>query len=360
MNQGVALAFGGSLDPAAWSRAHATGAVPDQLPYGLHRLSGHGLTVRDHSVAWSAGAPVALHRRVLRKVGSGFDWGLMLSRRPHADVLLSWDERPGAVLALRHGRRIPVVTNVIWLTDLPSLKAPGLRLAAAGLRRAAGLFVLSSAQVPLLTEIAGVARDRITAVPFGIDADFYAPAHVAGSSPDPDLVVSVGNDRHRDWPATLEAFELVRRNRPSARLVVVSATAPSPDLASAEGVEHIGDLDHVAVRALLARASVLLVMTSPNVHVSGITAALEAMALERPVVISQSPGLHDYGAADDGFIAVDDPHAAAEAVTDLLGDPAAARARGIAGRRAVVEHFSTEHQAARLATVLERALDRHQ
>ena len=345
----LGLAFGGGLDPRVWADRHAAGEVPDAQPYGLDRLAGHGFEITDRQIAERAGGHRHLGRRVPRRLGGGVDWGLALAAAPAADVVLGWDERVGAPLALRHGDRLPVVSGVIWLTDRPRATDQATAIA---LRRAARLVVLSSAQVTPLALLTGRAPETIVPVPFGVDADFFAPRD---DDADPDLVVALGNDRDRDWPATVAAFRAVRRARPSARMVLVSSTVPRGAEDAVAGVRVVPHLDHRGVRDLLARAAVQLTLTRQNRHLSGITAALEALAMGTPVVLSRRPGLGDYAAWGDGVVAVGSPQEAARGVLAILADADERQARGTAGRAAVVDQFSTARMAHRLAAVLQDA-----
>ena len=77
---------------------------------------------------------------------------------------------------------------------------------------------------------------------------------------------------------------------------------------------------------------------------------IQALALARPVVTSESPEKARF--LDDGVSAVyvppGDVTALARAIDDLRQDPARRRAIGTAGRRAAIRHFSED----RLAEVL--------
>ncbi len=349
--------FGGALDVADWRARHADGHVPDAVPYGLDRLGAHGWELVEEPPGWLGTASAQLARGAVRRGGGGYDWLLAASGRPRADVVLSWDERRGVPLAVAHGRSVPVVTNVIWATDARAGRPAVHRAAALGLRRAARLAVLSSAQVPALVERFGVREASVRVVPFGVDADFFTP----GPAPaDPDLVVTVGNDRHRDWPTALAAFAHVRQRRPAARLVVVSRTAGAAvRLDRVDGVEVVEHLPHPALRDLLRTAGAVLVTTRPNLHASGITAVLEALATARPAVGTATAGMADYAPRGGGLSLVPpgDAVAAGQALLDLLRDPDRADGQGAAGRRSVEERFSTARQAVHLAQLLAEAVD---
>ena len=357
------LVLGGRLDTEDWRRRHAAGEVPDALPYGLDRLAHHGWTPRPHAAGWAASRPGQVVRGVTRRLGGGYDWGLAATARPRADVVVSWDERAGAPLAAAHGRWTPVVSNVVWATDAARHRGAAraaqravARTVGAGLRTCAAVFVHSSAQAPALARTFGLDPARVHPIAFGVDAGFFAPA--PDGEVDPDLVVAVGNDRHRDWLTTLAAFDLVREQRPAARLLVASHTVDPSLLAGRPGVVHEPRLRHDVLATRLARAQAAMVLSVPNLHVSGATAMLEALACGRPAVATANPGAQDYAAASAGLttVAPGDARAAADAVLTHLTDPAGATQAGAQGRAAVEAVFSTEEHARRLAHVLDLAV----
>nr|WP_237448106.1 glycosyltransferase family 4 protein [Nocardioides flavescens] len=219
-----------------------------------------------------------------------------------------------------------------------------------------GVFVLSSGQVPILREAYGVDPRRTVVVPFGVDGDFFTPGDQ--SEVDPELVVSVGNDRDRDFPTVLRAFRSVRDTRPSSRLVIVSKTISQHEADAVPGVTVVPHLSHSELRDLVRRAAVTITLTRPNLHVSGITAVLETIAMGRPAITTDTPGMSDYVHAEGGIFTVPpgDHAAAAQMCSALLDDPDRASAVGRAGRRTLERHFTTERQAARLAPLLQDAV----
>jgi glycosyltransferase involved in cell wall biosynthesis len=99
---------------------------------------------------------------------------------------------------------------------------------------------------------------------------------------------------------------------------------------------------------------VVAIATKPNVHVSGITAILEAMACGKAVIASHTEGMQDYVSHNVNGVLVPpgNPDALAEAIGDLLRDPARAQALGAAGRQSVEAIFNTREQARRLADIV--------
>ncbi|WP_337059270.1 glycosyltransferase family 4 protein [Kineococcus sp. G2] len=326
-----------SAHTAGWPQRHAAGLVPDRFPYGLDRLAEHGLAPELLGVG-----PANPVERVSGRLLDGMRFG----GRSWAGAcpLLTWEERIGVPALASAGRRRPVVSGVVWCTDDGPRAARAL--ARRFLPRAAGLFVLSRAQLPVLGSW-GLDGPHVRYVPQGVDTGFWAPRT---ADPLPGAVVSVGNDRHRDYATLAAAWAPVRAAHPGATLTV--ATHRPVD--AGEGSRTV-QLDHVALRdELYATASVAVVPLVPNLHCSGLTATLEAMAVGLPVVTTRTPGMDDYVADGETGLLVPpgDAAALAAAVRGLLEDPQRAAEMGRRGSARVRERFSTARMAADLAGLL--------
>lgn len=213
------------------------------------------------------------------------------------------------------------------------------------LSRASGLWVLSRAQIQPLQEMLGKDCPPIFFVRFGIDTDFYRPA-VYPSRP---LLVSAGGDRDRDHKTLFEALELVLQAIPGVDILVQSSGAVSPPI----GVETFSSISHTQLRALYERMSVMVLATRPNLHVSGMTVALESMAVGRPCVITDSPGMSDYVRdGQGGLVSPRDPRALADCVIELLRDVDAAKRLGELGSARVNRLHSQETMAAQFAQLV--------
>lgn len=344
----------GSQSQRDWEPAHARGLVPTPprtastgwLPTAS-TLSGRKPVV---------GRVSARIARGIRSRTAGTDWwsaaGNLASRdRRSADVVLCWDEYRGIPAALRRFGiiRRPVVTGVVWLVDPP---VPRLldRQAGIALRRCAAVWVSNEPMLSPLCQRFGLSSHRVHFVPLGIDTDYFTPLPVQQV---PGLVVSAGNDRHRDFSFLLEATRRVAAQRPDVRLEL--ATVRPVDMERGLG-RVVGEATGADVRDMYARSEVVAVATRPNLHASGLTVALEAMASGRPVVISAQPGLDHY--VEHGVTGLltppGDVAAFADALLSLLANPVTARRMGLQGRRRAETLFSSDVQAARLATILQQ------
>lgn len=164
---------------------------------------------------------------------------------------------------------------------------------------------------------------RVELVEFGIRADEMvtrpaAPAH------EPVNVLSLGNDRHRDWDTLLKATAdmpcrlTIGTTDPAARRKI--AAWPHARLATLS--------NNTELFALYDQADVVVVPVGPNRHASGITAIEEAVARGVAVITTDAGGLRHYF-ADDAvcYVPVGDAAAMGRAIQELAAD---------AGRRAAM------------------------
>jgi len=328
------LCYSGQLSAADWSRKHAVGTVPDAFPYGLDRMSKYGVDV------YAPEPPSGMHRlamRVGRKLFDGYEWRGDWSKP--GEFTLCWDERVGIPAAVRS--QGPIGMGVIWLTE-PDRRRPGSDLLARrALSRADTVWALSRAQLePLARWGANDARW----LPFGIDADFWTPE---GDS-DPEYIVSAGNDRHRDHATLVNGVESAVSMSGRGRLLLASRRDINVPPRLGKRVDF---LPHDVLRSEYRRAQVVAIATKPNLHCSGITAILEAMACGRPVVATDTPGMRDYVRhGTDGFLVPPgDPAAFGTAIAELISDVCLANRMGHAGRERIESHFTTEILARELA-----------
>lgn len=349
------------LDVGQWRERHARGEVPDATPYGLHRIaedageSADPIEVQFREPPKSSRAQ-ALSRKVRNRLNTIDPVPTLLDLRGprDADVVLCMDERAGAPAALRPGT--PVVSGINWVDPDAQARGRAARIGERALRaavgRMAGVYTQSDALVDRMRAAGDLDPARIHLVPLGIDADFY-PERAWPERP--GRVFSVGDDRMRDHATLVEAMRLVRRDGVEGRLDL--ATTLPVDLPDDIGQVHARRLGP-AVRDFYAASEVVALALEPNIHGSGMTALLEAMATGRPVVITENPGLTRY--VEDGVTGItvphEDPQAMARAIGELLSDPERARAMGAAGRRRLEDNFTSAHQARRLREVLRTAL----
>jgi glycosyltransferase involved in cell wall biosynthesis len=337
-------------DYAAWDREYARGACAGDLgPYGLRALErlGFDLSWTDaaHRQPWRS-APIARPLRKLSHVRpelAGARNALVsapLLARAHATLAVFEDQ--GLFVASAKARHLrpfaarPLALISCWLAesaghlDERTLMALRRALAATEL-----VMFFSANQRRIFEELYGLDPARLAAIPFGVDHRFFAPsAPGAAAVEEKPLILAVGRDRSRDHDLLAAA---VRGTGMRVRLIgTPPSTGAPPEMELSDAV------DHLAYRALLARAAVVVVPTHAPQYPGGQTVVLEAMSMGRAVVTTDSAAMRDYvtpGVTGE-LVARGDARELATALGALLADPDRRRRLGAAGRRAVETRFN--------------------
>ena len=225
----------------------------------------------------------------------------------------------------------------------------------------------------------GIEPGRLAVIPYQVDTEFWTPQAVL----EEPLVVSVGLE-FRDY-ATL--FDAVAGS--DVRVVIGAASHWSHHGFGGQTPPHnvqVGSFDYVSLRALYARASVVVVPLVDIDNQAGITTILEAMAMGKPVIATQSLGqtdvVEDRRRPRDGlrsrpasltkliagrlgipveatgfYVAPGDAAGLRRAIDYLLAHPEVRAQLGASGRRVAEELFTVEHFAERMRSLVLASLD---
>jgi glycosyltransferase involved in cell wall biosynthesis len=260
------------------------------------------------------------------------------------------------LLARLVGPRPPLVVNR-GVSFRPSLAARYLD----GARPVARVVAVCEAiKGQLVRE--GLPADKIEVIYSGTDTGRFDPARADPGrirtelqlAPGAPLVTQIGVRESKGNDVVLRAFARIRAARPEARLLLVGARpAKVPPLAALAGTLGLG----AAVTIWGYRDDVPDILAATDVCVDaspvglGITGSLrESLAMETPVVASDAMGNPELVIPErTGLLfRTGDADGLADGVLRLLADPAWARDLGRAGRRRVIERFSTEAKVTRL------------
>lgn len=290
-------------------------------------------------------------------------WHLLRLRRTcdiiHCHILQGFHS-PAAVVAGRLCGK-PVVVKAAAtgaLSDFGLLRRSTLGgLWLALVRRAERVITICRASTRE-ARAAGFAPGRVVCIPGGVDTDAFTPAASPGQG---QTIVFVGRlDRMKGLHVLIDAFARLVRMVPDARLQIVGAgpeRAALQEQARTAGLEgrvvFSGQQDDV--RPFL-HAGAVFALPSFSEGLPGVL--LEAMACALPVVAARAGGVEDIVTHGQTGLLVDPGDAAglADALQQVLADPAAARRLGRAGREHVLEHFSITHTAARYVQLYEELL----
>jgi glycosyltransferase involved in cell wall biosynthesis len=219
-------------------------------------------------------------------------------------------------------------------------------------RNAEGIFTMSAFVKRSLEDDYGIEPSRVRVI--GAGPNVVPPGHDPWGAPGPveprePTILFVGKRFvPKGGPELLEAFALVRREHPRARLALVSATCPTPLPA---GVRYHGLLPREALGRLFGAAAVFAL---PTLREAFGLSLLEAMSFGLPVVASRIEAIPEIVSDGETGVLVPprDPAALAAALSELLREPARARAMGAAGRLRLQARYGWRRTAGEMLEVL--------
>jgi glycosyltransferase involved in cell wall biosynthesis len=232
-------------------------------------------------------------------------------------------------------------------------------------------FGVAFGQVPYLVGYLGIDPRKLRIIHNGIETGAYRPA-----PRDPAAMAELGLTEHtpvvavvavlrkeKDHPAVLRAMVEVRRRLGDARLLLIGDGPDRPALEAMtstlglqQAVTFLGDRSDVPRLLTLADVVVLASVTVECFPY----AALEAMAMAKPVVATAVGGLPEM--VEDGvtgYLAPPrNPMMLARRMLDVLTRADRGAAMGTAGRRRVAERFDLVSSVVRVEHELEHASKR--
>jgi glycosyltransferase involved in cell wall biosynthesis len=196
------------------------------------------------------------------------------------------------------------------------------------LARAAALVAVARFEIDEYSRELRIAPERFTLIPNGIDLP-AATAPVDDASAHP-LIASIGRlERYKGHQRVIAALPLVRADEPSARLWIAGSGPYERDLRELAGklgvagsveIGAVAAEDRAEMARRLAQADVVVLLSDFETHP---IAALEAIALGRPLVVASGSGLGEL--AERGLaraVAADaPPELIASAILRELRDP---------------------------------------
>lgn len=353
--------------------------------------------MQEHFDADLIDAPTACaeHRligRLLNRVagvGPLLGWACF-RRRTHYDVIVTDGEQVGlpfALLCRLFGRRGTHHAMIIHVVSPPK-KAALIRWA-----RLAPLIdrwiVYCTAQAEFIADQFGVSARNLFLTPFMVDTQFFSPDAVTTipgpQSPETSTLASAAADTGTSRPMIC-AVGLERRDYPTLMEAVdgldidVVVAAASPWSKQSNSAEDSTLPDNVSVMSFSQKdlrdvyhRSMFSVMPLVEVDFqAGITAILESMSMERPVVCTRTVGQTDTlididididtdtdtdSASTGRYVPPGDVRAMRATIERLVGDPDGTAELGRSSRKWVVEHADVEVYARGLARAIDELVD---
>lgn len=334
----LAYGFGASNWLERWQRSEIIG-INDRLPYGYFWAEEDGCAI-EYSEDRSENFLSRMLRLSLRLV-LGFDFvHAWRNRRGITNAEIIWTHTESqhlAVLLLLFlrppSRRPKVIAQSIWLFDRWHRLSRLRRRLYARLIVGADLLTMHSPEnLKLARALFPMCRCEL--ILFGIRGEWQR-VRERRAARHPIRIVSLGNDRHRDWPTLIDAVG----GREDCVLRIASANVPSALVRKAPNIAIVRPRNNAELIALYDWADIAVVAIRPNLHASGITVVEEATLCGVPVICTDTGGLGAYF-SDDEIACV--PPQMPQAIRDRIGALAAddamrwamverARARIVAG-----------------------------
>lgn len=349
----------GFVDITDWRDKFRAGKEPDLSPYGYHHAERFGYEVVFSGKSSSTTKLADLIARIAERA-FGFDFmhvwqnaEAIKSSRPDVVWTHTENEFLGVLLMRRLGviGKVPVIAQSVWLVDRWS-QLSGLRQRLFG-------WLLRQADVCTFLSISNHASacslgwsSRLEVIDFGISLDSFPLLEpLLRAEADPIRVLALGNDRHRDW-ITLHAA-LGNNSRFDVR--IASKTYPK---ALACGNIHVGSYTQQGLLELYRWADVVVLPLMHNLHASGITVALEATAMGKPLIATDAGGLKHYFTADElWYVPIEDATELERQVIRVASCSALAEKKVRAAQQTLVRRdFSTRGYAKRHAELSDSLL----
>lgn len=268
--------------------------------------------------------------------------------------------RMGAGLVVDlHEHWLEVLDDYRWSTGFPRRLIVGRRRWRAAARRwlpAADAVVVINEEMATEYAACGVSRDRLIPVPNLVDLDGYgewAPdaTRVAELAERPVVLYVGGLVPNRGLDLAIRAMPAVAARVRGAELVIVGDGTERAALeALAESIDapvrFAGWVDPTEIPSWIHGSAVCIhpMRRTRQTDLALSHKLFQYMLAERPVVVTDCPAMaRVVRDAECGIVVADGDQAAfADAVADLLLDPARAAGLGAAGRRAVFDRYHWE------------------
>jgi glycosyltransferase involved in cell wall biosynthesis len=224
------------------------------------------------------------------------------------------------------------------------------------------ILVYATWQRDFIRQRWGLPPEQVIFTPFMVDARFFSPDQARPGDPlgiNPGgrpLICAVGLE-FRDYPTLIEAVRGL-----DVQLVIAAASPWSKREDTTEGQDLpdnvlIRRFSQYDLRDLYAASRLMVMPLYPVEFQAGVTAILEALAMERAVVCTRTPGQTDVitSGVEGVYVEPGDSEDLHRAIQELLDQPLRAREMGVRGRQLVLDSMSLDCYVERLGKIIAQA-----
>jgi glycosyltransferase involved in cell wall biosynthesis len=347
--------------------------IPDPgacyLLYGLDHLNHHAF-VANHNLEAQETAPPSqgrlaslLNSLITGLGGIGGDFQTVISHRHkanHSELVLATVDTVGIPLVFFKWIgliRPPLIYISIGLPErIQTITGKGiLRIYRNAFHRVDRFITYGWEEALWLRRWLDLTEDstKVVFIPFGVNCEYFSPRPDISPSVD---VLTIGADPQRDF-TTL--FWIASRHPEVSFRVIAGKDHASGFTSVPSNVEVHIDLPFPEIRNHLAAARLVALPVHENTYSAGTTTLLQAMAMARPIVVSQTGAIREGYELQDGqncrLIPPGD-HAGFEvALMNLLGAPDVALQMGLSARQTAEHHLTWDQYEQKLFAVLKAA-----
>jgi glycosyltransferase involved in cell wall biosynthesis len=281
-----------------------------------------------------------------------------LSRLNRADAIVVPTITQGLALSyLKASRRLKPMVFYIATGLCRYLHSPWKKRVIGSALRRSVLGSLSNAEAGVLRGLLGREED-VAYIPFGVDHEFWVPAEPDGANGGGEFILAVGSDIQRDYDFLIKAW---KPEYPRLKILTnlrIDGRLPG-NVERVRGEYHEGGISDEELLELYRKAEWVAIPLKPSPQPSGQSVALQAMAVGKAVLITESPGTWDSETmiAGKNWVAhrAGDIYHFRTLAEKLMRESAWRRGIGNEGRRTAIEHYTCKHTALAIAKVLENA-----
>ena len=221
------------------------------------------------------------------------------------------------------------------------------------------IICVSSIQIDLFSKALRISRKKVSYIPVGIDTDFFSDVH---SESENNIILCIG-DADRDDVTLVSAIKNlpVKLIRVSDRMEIIENFKRLLHYSQFSDLKNrflfLSAINDNQLRKLYSEAKIVVVVISKDSsQPAGLTALLEAMAMGKPVIITEGFATNDYVLNGKTGIIIKpaNPTELRNAIIKLLSNYELRRSIGNMARRQVEAKFNIETNAEKLAYILRK------
>lgn len=197
--------------------------------------------------------------------------------------------------------------------------------------------------------------EQVIFLPFGVDHRAFTPRPGSRETVD---VLSIGADVQRDFPLLVESA----RQLPGFSFQIITSTHHAAALdALPPNVTVLTSVPFQEIQQHLAGARVIALPCRENTYSGGTTTLLQAMAMAKPVVVTETGAIRQGYHLEDRVNCRLAPAGSAQAMTaalsELLDDPALRSGLGANARQTIEQYLTWDHYVAGISNLVSALAD---